>query len=398
MKKTGKLFIPVFRIPMPSAMLNTLLSAMLIPALIPMACREAYIPPVASFRSSYLVVEGFINNGTDSTVINLSRSFQLADTSSLQPEANARVSVEGKDNSSFPLPELGNGQYGVPGLSLDNAVQYRLHIWTAGNKEYVSDYLDLKASPPIDSVYWRDSDSGLQIYVNTHDPMGASRYYHWEYFQTWQFNAIYFSSYTFDGTHIVPRASNDFYTCWKSVNSSNILLASTAKQTGDFVSFPLVLIPQNSWMISQKYSILVKQYTLTPEAYQFWSDLQKNSEQVGSIFSPEPFQTKGNMHAVADTGELVIGYISAGTSRQQRIYITPLDIPGWRFGSYNPLCEVKSTLNALDSLTYYLSGPGYLPIGPTLGAGNIDARVDYSFAFCIDCRLTGTTIKPNFWP
>jgi hypothetical protein len=373
--------------------------SILIPGfLIPMSCREAYVPPVVSTKTSFLVVEGFINNGSDSTLINLTRSFSLADSSSLQPELHAQLDVEGKDNSSYPLVEIGNGQYGVASLTLTNGVQYRLHIRTGAGKDYLSDFSDLKVSPPIDSINWKRTDSGLQIYANTHDPQAASRYYRWEYQQTWQFNSIYYSSAKYIGDTVIVQGSTDDYTCWKNANSQNILLASTAKLSQDVIAgYPLVLIPPDSWLISQEYSILVKQYTLTPEAYQFWSDLQKNSEQLGSIFSPEPFQTKGNIHAVGDTSELVIGYISAGTSRQQRIFILPVDIPNWGFGAYQPGCVTISIPNNPDSLRQWLSSFGFLPIGPSPGP-NIRARVDISYSSCIDCRLTGTNIKPSFWP
>jgi hypothetical protein len=374
------------------------LAAVAVPLLlIGPACREAYVAPVVSTNTHFLVVEGFINNGSDSTLFNLTRSFKLDDTSSLQPELHAQVDVEGKDNSSFPLTEIGNGQYGVASLGLNNAIQYRLHIRTSAGKDYLSDFVDLKVSPPIDSINWKRTDSGLQIYANTHDPQAASRYYRWEYQQTWQFNSIFYSTEKYNGLILVPRV-NDFYTCWKSANSSGILLASTAKLSQDVIAeYPLVLIPPDSWLISLKYSILVKQYTLSAEAYQFWSDLQKNSEQLGSIFSPEPFQTKGNIHAVGDSSEMVIGYISAGTSRQQRIYIVPYDIPNWGFGSYQVGCRVFSTPNVKDSLEFYLAGFTYLPIGPTMNGGNANARFDYALSSCIDCRLTGTTIKPLFW-
>jgi hypothetical protein len=152
-------------------------------------------------------------------------------------------------------------------------------------------------------------------------------------------------------------------------------------------------------MISIKYSILVRQWVLTPDAYDFWSNLQKNSEQIGSIFSPEPFQTKGNIHSVTDSNEMVIGYVSAGTMRQQRIYLTPFDIPNWIFGTYDDACHLISIKNEPDSLMFYLSGFGYLPvdIAPPNGSG-LPSRIDITFTSCADCTQIGTNIKPSFWP
>jgi hypothetical protein len=389
MRKRGAIWL--FLPPAPTWRLTVTLMSGLMGAL---ACRETYIAPVVSTKDRYLVVEAFINNGIDSTLISLTRSFSLDDSSTLRPELNAQVAVEGRDNSSYPIPEIGNGQYGLPGLALNNALQYRLHIKTSAGKEYRSDYVDLKVSPPIDSVNWRSSDSGLQIYVNTHDPQGTTRHYRWEYQQTWQFNSVYFSNYAYTNHQLIPRTFNNFYTCWKSGGSTNILLGSSDKLSQDEIAgFPLVLIPPSSWMISIKYSILVKQYPLTPEGYAFWSDLQKNSEQLGSIFSPEPSQSKGNIHSVTDTSEMVIGYVEGGTLQRQRIYITPDQIPDWLYSSYDGACRLDTIGNDPKDLMNYLGGVEYLPIDLTpFGAVSISSSV------CADCRLIGTNIKPSFWP
>ena len=75
------------------------------------------MPPVVSTNASFLVVEGFIDNGPDSTMITLTRSYKLDDTAQLKAEPGAQLDVEGTDNSSYPLTELGNGQYAVPGVA-----------------------------------------------------------------------------------------------------------------------------------------------------------------------------------------------------------------------------------------------------------------------------------------
>jgi hypothetical protein len=362
------------------------------------ACKEAYVPPVISSNNRYLVVEGFINNGADSTQFHLTRSYKLDDSASLQPELHAALTVEGKDNSSYPLVELGNGYYASPGLALNNALQYRLLIRTADGKQYVSDFVDLKTSPPIDSISWVRNNDGLQIYCNAHDDQKASRYYRFQYDETWQFNAVFYSTLEYVHDSLKNRPFNNMYTCWKTVSSTNILLASTARLSKDVVQMPLVLVPSNSWMISIKYSIIVRQYVLTPDAYDFWSNLQKNSEQIGSIFSPEPFQTRGNIHSLSDSSELVIGYVSAGTMRQQRIFLTPYEIPDWIYGTYDDACRPTSIPNLPDSLRQWLSGFGYLPIDYDPSTGGGAARVNVTFTSCADCTQIGSNVKPYFWP
>jgi len=346
------------------------------------------------------VVEGFINNGADTTWITLSHTYKLDDTASVVPEQHAQVFVVGRNGGAYPLSEYEKGAYIAPSLSLNSTQQYRLYIKTSGGKEYASDYLDLKTSPPIDSIGWKGAaNGGIQIYANTHDPQNTSRYYRYEYNETWEFHSFYYSYYKYVNHAIQPRVPNTIYTCWKSTPSTNILLASSAKLAQDVIyQAPIVQIANGSWKISVKYSILLKQYVLTEDAYNFWQNLQKNSEQIGSIFSPQPSEVRGNIHNLADSTEQVIGYMSAGTMRQLRVYITPDQLPNWFLGSYTDGCTTMSIPDNPDSLEYFLRSGAAQPIGLSQTSPPGQIRYDIAPDICVDCTLTGTNKKPWFWP
>src|SRR5579872_4705160 len=99
------------------------------------ACRQSYEPPAVAHPPNYLVVEGFIeNNGTDSTFFTLSRTVKV-DSSTFTPETCASVFVEGSDNTSYPLSDMGNGRYGAALTSLNSSVTYRIHIYTNNSKQ-----------------------------------------------------------------------------------------------------------------------------------------------------------------------------------------------------------------------------------------------------------------------
>jgi Domain of unknown function (DUF4249) len=366
------------------------------------ACKEAYNPPLISTNHAFLVVEGFINNGPDSTVFTLSHTYKLNDSVQAAPEEAATVAVEGDDNSIYPLGEMGSGNYGAA-LSLNPARHYQLHIKTTSGKEYRSDFVPLKISPPLDSVNWKQLDGGIEIYANTHDPQNASTYYRWSYEETWEFHSRYFSEFQYLPAQdtVVARQSNDFYTCWKGNNSGTILLGSSARLGQDLIyEAPLLLVPQDSWHISLEYSVNVKQYVLTADAYNFWLNLQRNTEQLGSIFSPQPSETKGNIHSVSDPTEEVIGYISGGTLSQRRLFITPEQIPNWTATHYPGNCVEINLIDTKDSDAFYLGPntdliPVDMPDPPNLFP---PFRYNFVDAFCADCTLTGTNIKPSFWP
>src|ERR1700739_4681324 len=91
-----------------------------------LGCKKAYVPPVISSNNSYLVVEGLINTGADSTFIKLTRTVKLSDANTPKPELGAIVMVEGDNNSAYPLQEAGNGVYSTASLNLPSSAKYRL--------------------------------------------------------------------------------------------------------------------------------------------------------------------------------------------------------------------------------------------------------------------------------
>jgi hypothetical protein len=355
-----------------------------------LGCKQSYNPPVVSSPNTYLVVQGFINNGPDSTYFTLSHTYALSDTALPVPELHAQIAVQGKDNSSYMLTEIGNGIYGAPLAGLNSAVQYRLDIHTSGGKEYASDYVAMKVSPPIDSVSWTQNEAGVIIYDNTHDPSGNSRYYRWDYQETWEFNSAYFATAAFFNGSFVD-VPDTFFTCWQSAPSTNIILATSSKLAQDQIQMaPLETIPRGDWRLSVLYSILVKQYVLTPDAYAWWQLLQKNTEQIGSIFGVEPSTTGGNIHNVADSTELVIGYVSGGTLAKQRIFISDAQVYPW---GYRSDCTEFSTTP--DSVAYFIGQGNYLINEFMVGQAT---RYNMSFGSCVNCTLIGTNHPPSFWP
>ena len=102
-------------------------------------CRKPYDPPAIVAPHSYLVVEGVINPGPDSTIIKLSRTVNLSGKNSLNPLTGAILTVESDQNSTYPLTEGRQGRYFSPGLNLDISKKYRLRIKTADNQQYLSE-------------------------------------------------------------------------------------------------------------------------------------------------------------------------------------------------------------------------------------------------------------------
>lgn len=379
-------------------------------------CKKPYDPPVVAGDASYLVVEGIINNGGDPTIIKLSRTIPLSSTKTPQAELGAQLTILAGDASSgIDLVDLGNGSYYTGTLNLDNTLKYRLRIRTAIGQVYMSDPVQVKNAPQIDSLEYKVQNNGVQIYVNSHDPNNNTRYYRWEFDETWKYVSAFQSGWKYENG--IPVFRNPFlrpeeniYECYKTNLSHQILLGSSAKLSQDVISKePVDFAEAGSGKISFGYSILLRQYALTPEAFTYWQNLKKNTEQLGSIFDAQPSSISGNIHNTANPKEPVIGYISAGSVVSKRIFIDKfyinLFVPyyvgppdGCTLASIKT--EPKETF--LSRLAVSLASGDSILVKSFQPPGATEIE---SFGFapndCVDCRLKtpfGTNVKPAYWP
>ncbi|MEO8404480.1 MAG: DUF4249 domain-containing protein [Chitinophagaceae bacterium] len=354
-------------------------------------CREQYDPKVKSLEQSFLVVEANLNPGPDSTDVFLTKTLKLSDPQSVKVEANANVIVEGEDNSAGILNNIGGGHYYSNNLNLTIGTKYRLRIQTFDGKEYLSDYVTARVTPPIDSIGLDRTPDGATIYVNTSDPANATRYYRWEYDETWEINSYFYSQYIYENGGIRPRnlPSEDVYQCWKYATATSIRLANSIRLQNDVIyKAKLVDIPSGSDKLSVRYSILAKQYALDREAYNFYEQLKRNTEEVGGLFTPLPSELTGNIKCLTDPTLFVIGYVTASTIQQKRVFFN--HIP-WDFRQF---CETKEVPDNPDSIRVFFSGGLYMPYAynpfPPTYYGSTDG--------CVDCRTRGgTKLKPSYW-
>jgi hypothetical protein len=367
-------------------------------------CKQEYNPHIEGKTTGLLVVEGFINSGQGSTIIRLSRSSGLEDTT-LRSESGAQLNVEGEDGSSFLLFDNGNGEYTVAQLSLYDGVKYRLHIRTSDGKEYASDYTSVKYTPPIDSITWQRENDGVRLYANAHDPQNETKYYQWKYEETWEIHSAYYNElvYVADPLTSTPtavaykyldqHADTTIYKCWSTLISSTIVLGSTEKLTTDLVYLPVQYIEPRSEKLSVLYSINLRQYAITKDEYLFLQKMKKNTEQLGTIFDPQPSEISGNIHCLTDESETVIGHVEISQEQVERLFISNSQVPDW---NYDPGCVFKEIDNKPDSIAMY--GVGLMP---TLVAKDTIRGIRSFYAStpqCVDCTLRGVHQKPDFWP
>ena len=354
------------------------------------ACVEPFAPPEITSAEHYLVVDGSLNTSPEgSSQIKLSRTQNIYDDGGPQPELRAKVTVEGDKGSSYAFTDAGQGVYTLVTRTFSDTEKYRLRIKISAGKEYLSDYVPVVKNPPIDSLTYkvRGEGEGVQIYVNTHDPLDKTRFYRWSYDETWQYSMPLYSNHELVGKEVVYRVQN-INTCWSKANPTTIVLGSSIKLSKDIIKDQgVAFVPASSGKLQSKYSILVKQYALTQEEFEYWNTLAKTTERTGSLFDPQPAEVTGNIKCVSNPSELVFGYFSASNRQEQRLFVTEY------LGRLNPACEPTDTL----SVPEIAESPDLILNEFYVPGSDIPFYV-MGTSTCADCRLKGGTIqRPLFW-
>jgi len=355
-----------------------------------MSCKEEYMPPNGALEKPLLVVEANLDP-SNTTSITLSRTTNLNDPTVIRTENNAVVTVEDKNNTVFSLTNRGNGLYtGNLNLVINN--EYRLRIKNGG-KEYLSDWVKTIFNPPLDSISWKEEEDGVHIYVNTNDPTHTTKYFRWDYNETWEIRTRYFSEYIYINGGLRRRnlPAEDVSVCWKFSPSTGIFLANSERlQTGIISQSPIVFIPRGDEKLLVRYSIIAKQYALEENAYNFFEIMKKNTEDIGSFFGPLPSELRGNIHCLTDPGEPVIGFVTSSAATQKRIFIHESEVSNWRT-FYQ--CEEIFVPNNRDSINYF-AGVGWIPVYYSMP---ID-KYFFTSPYCADCKSRGgINIKPTYW-
>jgi hypothetical protein len=368
------------------------------------SCVDPYNPPELESAVSYLVVDGIVDVADPDSRIKLTRSQDLNEEGQPLPETGASITVEVVNGPVFMLPEVSPGEYSASGVTIADGQQCRLHIRTASGADYVSETVICNVSPPIDSVTWTVSGGNLNFEVSTHDPEGNSRYYRWKTVETVMYHSTHHSSMIWDpaiGEVRNRTAEENIYTCWKTTPFGTISLFSTNGLVEDVVrKHPLLRIPANSWKLTARYSLLVRQYVIDKSEFNFWTELRKNTESIGTIFDPQPTQVTGNIHSVDPSGPDALGYFSLGRSVEQRIYVGSSDLPPPEGGyekSFVPGCSPFS-VDTIYIDDYRISNKLALLLNPVY-EGPLLVGYRTADALCVDCRLVhgGVNTKPDFW-
>lgn len=365
-------------------------------------CIYPYNPDIEG-SSNALVINGKVTDKEGYQYIEISRSIAPYEEGNERPVSGYTVEIQDDRGNVFPGAEMEPGLYAcwMDQTYLAPGISYRLIVTDDRGNLYASDFDRLHPCPDIDSIPYEiqvmQTDNpdinykGLQFFVNTDCSGEYSKHLRWEMEETWEYHSTYAIEAYYDGRiHEIEEVIYDYFYCWESGKIPSIYTYSTQNlTTGQIRKYPLNYVSNQSDRLSHKYSLLVKQFSLSPSAFEFWNTLDKQSKQSGELYETQPAQIQGNIHPLDESGETVLGQFYATSIKEKRIFVRPaLATAGpdcVPYGLSRPeLNELLDTYNPYQYPVYLI----FIDIG----------IYDFANQECFDCRLRGGTVeRPDFW-
>jgi hypothetical protein len=313
--------------------------------------------------------------------------------SSIRKVTGAAVTLSDDLGFQEVLQEISDGIYqgvtkGIEGRS------YHIEVTLPDDSQIKSTPQLLKPCPSIDNlelehVSFRNPISentkveviGLNLNVHMNSPNTGTRYFKWTIGGTYEMYTALNQGEGYPPPCDLPVTNHEnTRPCYVTTQDKTlIILGESVSNDSDILSKTLKVITPNS---TYKYgqSVEVSQYSMTKDAFDYWSKVEGQQKGVGSVFDPPPAQIIGNLSYAEDQGTQVMGYFEVSSVKKRRVFIQATDFEG------------------LDSSSVFFSDKGINePCWPPIGwQAPTWTRPDY----CCDCRLldNSTKTKPSDWP
>ncbi len=387
-----------------------------------------------SERVNLIVVEGTLTNLDEpqSIRLNRSKSDSLTGRFGSLPLTGLPVEIVMDSAQVIVLHETEAGHYQAPdGFRGQVGHRYQLRFTLKDGTRYESNQEVMPAVPAIDRVSARFNPTSLpaQLYngtinqyrgahevsVDWQDPADVHNYYRWDWQlwerQDWCHTCIqgFYEAYDpneptkrFEDCYAPPQFQflgdnyggyvyyfvNDYpcrTRCWEILYNTGLNVFDDRYSNGGRIEGRgIARIP---YYQSSGCLIEIRQSSLTPEAYTYFSLFQVQTQNAGGIADTPPTALGGNVKNKANDRENVVGYFTASAVSARRYWIDRNDATGQPQGLFEALNgRLPSREEAIDPNT----GKGK-PKDPLIGVVPKEPA-----ALCVpsDSR---TPVKPEGW-
>ncbi len=363
-------------------------------ALLVGACVYPYNPELEEKDlQKQLVVDGKILLGGTST-ITVSYLQPLNGASTGIPLAEAWIE-DNQGNKYHPDTGHGRGSYFVIETPEGPAgAQYRAVV-KCDAETYVSAWLTPDSAPEITDIRFTADEGYVHVMVDLDTHMDRPGNYGFMYEEAWEFHSDFYPELFINPDtweYYQPMGGYPFYWCYKTLSSQGLVLlgAESLQADGGIIrNAPVKTFPRTDSRNHRKYSILVKAFALSREAYDFNRQLEEMSEVGGDLFTPDPGALPSNVVCESNPEKKAMGMVLSGIVSAKRVFFTST-----YYIQRTPVADFVDVPS--DKYDYYYNELNYRPI--TKVAGETGYFNGWGPHRCINCVEAGGTLeKPDFW-
>ncbi len=391
--------------------LTILLGAIILPG-----CIEPFDPEIDSQVKKIIVVDGNLSNLPGDCRVELKYLDPYANGKTfgrdIQPVGSAIVLIRDSEGNTVSFNETSPGVY----LPVDDTYHgvtgqtYQLTIDLPDGRHYESDAVVMPEQVPVDSIYaiyeqktvtsannTELNISGMQVYIDTRPADNGNHYFQYDYVETWkqenwgsfwyrtwlvQYNSGAYPQSAFPKWPYDTLLPDYCYRRFHPKRYLRIATATPANKEG-IRHLPVELVSLATPRLSVRYSIQVKQSAITYNAYEYWRNVEQQSEYTGSFYDPLPSRIYSNIYNPEDNSDVVAGFFFVRNTSTKRLFISREELP--EYPDYTSSCIDYNIWAAT-------------PWGTATRKGWPDLFNDNS-PICFDCRLSPdmTDTVPDFW-
>ncbi|WP_428230330.1 DUF4249 domain-containing protein [Flavobacterium sp.] len=388
-----------------------------------LGCTTPYQYQTNGFEDA-VVIEATLTNQFKNQEVKLSRTYKL-DEKTPTFESKAVVYITDDMGNKYDFQENGELYTSLNPFQASPDHSYQLHILTKNGRSYISSTEKLPQQTQINNLeskaVTKNGQLGVEITVNSADPTNNSRYYRYEYEETYKVIApkwypqkavpvLFAPGSNPKGRVVLENRTSEARICYLNQTSNELILTNTNQLSEDKVTdFPVRFISSKDPIIRNRYSILVKQYVQTLAAHTFFETLKEISNNGSILSQTQPGFFYGNIKPVDNPGEKVIGFFEVSSYSEKRLFFNFSDVlPGQFAPDYQYDCPAPIPETEISNYLFkYCFGSSPVCQGDLildlLGTGKKvyfpDESGDYILypIECGDCTSFSSNIKPSFW-
>lgn len=396
-----------------------------------LGCIEEFDPQTKSLER-LLVINALLTDEHKKHHVRLSRVFSFEEDLPTY-ETNARVVIVDDLGMEYMFKEEAIGDYvSVDSFAAKEGSTYTLIVALDDGQKFISEKVSTPQKVPISQLrakrYVNDKgDEGVGILLNNAGNVGDATFFKYEYEETYKIIAPKYDPFEMFVVHYIPCDTLPYRvdirprtveqrTCFATANSTQIIKTSTSDLlVPEVENFEVRFIDKDNYIISHRYSLLVRQFSKTREAYRFYETLGEFSSSRLVFSGVQPGFLEGNIVSSDDPNQKVLGYFEVASVSEERVFFNYQDLfPKEELPPYVVNCYTLGN-PPLYTRGYHCDGfrncdgacqspliEGILAGTITFAAENEDFY-NYDGPYftlpiaCSDCTALGSNIVPDFW-